>query len=170
MERCVSTERVLAGPETCAMSGRVLWDPVKSLWLTGMIAAALAFGPGTLTPGAFAAFLLTSAVTLCAGHSVGMHRLLIHHALAAPRWLERLLIWLGTLVGMAGPFGMIRAHDLRDWHQRQAECPDHPAHRAGFWQDAWWQLHCRFRLDRPPEVVIEAERSADPWLRAKDRT
>ena len=32
--------------------------------------------------------------------------------------------------GMAGPFGMIRAHDMRDWHQRQTVCPPHPSHGA----------------------------------------
>ena len=114
------------------MSGRIVWDPVKSLWLFLMLGLAVVFGPMTLGWGSFSVFLITSAVTLMAGHSVGMHRLLIHHAFAAPLWLERLLIWLGTLVGMAGPYGMIRAHDIRDWHQRQSICPPHPSHGAGF--------------------------------------
>ncbi len=52
-----------------------------------------------------------------------MHRLLIHRSFTTPRWLEYLLVYLGVLVGMAGPFGMIRAHDMRDWHQRQVLCP-----------------------------------------------
>ena len=56
-------------------------------------------------------FVILCAVTICGGQSVGMHRLLIHRSFEAPRWLEYLLVWLGTLVGMAGPFGMIRAHD-----------------------------------------------------------
>lgn len=94
-------------------------------------------------------------LTIMAGHSVGMHRLLIHHAFKAPLWLERLLVWLGTLVGMAGPFGVMRAHHLRDWHQKQCICPDHPAHKAGFWKDAWWQLHCRYDFENPPELRIE---------------
>lgn len=168
--RWIPTERVRVAPDTCAVTGRIVWDPAKSLWLFGMAGLALAFAPGTVAWESFAVFLVTSAITLCAGHSVGMHRLLIHHAFRAPLWLERLLIWLGTLVGMAGPFGMMRAHDLRDWHQRQAECPDHPAHRAGFWLDAWWQLHCRLHLDHPPDVRIEANRAGDPVLRFIERT
>ncbi len=135
-----------------------------------MIGASLLFSPATLAPDTFAVFAVTSAVTICAGHSVGMHRLLIHQAFRAPLWIERLLIWFGVLVGMAGPFGMIRAHDLRDWHQRQDRCPDHPAHRAGFWRDAWWQLHCRFSLAHPPLFVIERERVDDRFLRFIERT
>jgi len=29
-----------------------------------------------------------------------------------------------VLVGMAGPFGMIRQHVVRDWAQRQPDCND----------------------------------------------
>jgi fatty-acid desaturase len=109
-------------------------------------------------------------VTICAGHSVGMHRLLIHRSFAAPLWLERVLVWLGTLVGMAGPFGMIRAHDMRDWHQRQTECPPHPSHGAGFWRDAWWQVHCTFQLAHPPAFRIEPAIAGDPFYRFVERT
>lgn len=130
-----------------------------------MVIAALVLGPFTLAPGSFITFLITSGLTLMGGHSVGMHRLLIHHAFTAPLWLERLLIWLGTLVGMAGPFGMMRAHDMRDWHQRQPVCPPHPSHRATFLRDAWWQLCCRFDLAYPPAFQIEANRANDPVLR-----
>ncbi|MEM0976038.1 MAG: acyl-CoA desaturase [Pseudomonadota bacterium] len=112
-------------------------------------------------------FLGLTAITICAGHSVGMHRLLIHKSFQTPKWLEYILVWLGTLVGMAGPFGMIRAHDMRDWHQRQAICPPHPSHSAHFWRDAWWQMHCRFDLDNPPNFIIEPEIANDPvyqWM------
>jgi sn-1 stearoyl-lipid 9-desaturase len=61
-----------------------------------------------------------------------------------------------VLVGMAGPFGMTRTHDLRDWAQRQKQCHDYFAHRRSFWHDAWWQLHCEVRLDHPPVFTPEA--------------
>ena len=38
------------------------------------------------------------------------------------------------LVGMAGPVGMPRTHDLRDWAQRQPQCHDHFGHRG---RQAW---------------------------------
>jgi stearoyl-CoA desaturase (delta-9 desaturase) len=99
-----------------------------------------------------------------------MHRLLIHRSFRTPLWVERGLVWLGTLVGMAGPFGMIRAHDMRDWHQRQTVCPPHPSHDAGFWRDAWWQLHCEFRLKHPPRFEIEPRVANDRFYRAVERT
>ena len=64
-------------------------------------------------------FLASSAVTLCGGHSLGMHRKLIHDSYQCPKWLEYSLVYLGTLVGLAGPYGMVHTHDMRDWAQRQ---------------------------------------------------
>ncbi|WP_171181372.1 fatty acid desaturase [Ruegeria sp. HKCCD8929] len=159
--RLHATDRVYPDNATNAVTGAIRWNAAKSLWLFLMIGGG--FAAITLTPswGGFLVFLGTTAVTICAGHSVGMHRLLIHKAFQTPKWLEYTLVWLGTLVGMAGPFGMIKAHDMRDWHQRQTVCPPHPSHDAGFWRDAWWQLHCQFVLDHPPRFQIEPEIAND---------
>ncbi len=155
------TERVSPETSTNAQKGAIRWDALKSIWLFLMIIGGIA--AITLTPnwGGVLVFLGTTAVTICAGHSVGMHRLLIHKSFQTPKWLEYILVWLGTLVGMAGPFGMIKAHDMRDWHQRQSECPPHPSHGASFWQDAWWQMHCKFVLENPPRFQIEPEIADD---------
>lgn len=130
-----------------------------------MTAIAVVAGPLTASTDTIALFLITSAVTICAGHSVGMHRLLIHRAFETPRWLEHTLVYLGTLVGMAGPFGMIYAHDIRDWAQRQPNCHDLHAHRRGFFGDAWWQMHCAVALDHPPRFVIEPRIANDGFYK-----
>ena len=167
---CLSTPRMIAGPETSATVGRVEWAPVRSVWIGGMTLVAIVLGPAFATPGAVALFLVSSGVTLCAGHSIGLHRLLIHRSFAAPLWLERILVYLGTLVGMAGPLGMVRLHDARDWAQRQAECHDLHAHRAGFFHDAWWQMHCRLALDPPPRFAPEPYLAQDRFLRWLEAT
>jgi fatty-acid desaturase len=170
MTGLVSTGRVIVTDETSAVGGRILWSPAKSLWFAAHAFAGIAgvlFFPSWQALGVF---VVLTAVTICAGHSVGMHRLLIHRSFVTPLWLERALVWLGTLVGMAGPFGMIRAHDMRDWHQRQTECPPHPSHGAGFWRDFWWQVHCEFRLDNPPTFLIEPSVFHDRFYRFVERT
>jgi fatty-acid desaturase len=166
----VATDRILPSPDTSAMAGRIAWDGPKSLWWFAHLIGALVGFIWFTAIDTLLVFLILSAITICAGHSVGMHRLLIHRAFAVPLWLEYVLVWLGTLVGMAGPFGMIRAHDMRDWHQRQVECPPHPSHAAGFWRDAWWQMHCRYDLDHPPRFHIEQRVMNDPVLRILERT
>lgn len=166
----ISTDRMQCDGTSDAEKGTVRWSSAKSLWTLAMTLTAVAAGPLTATPGAVLLFLFTTAVTICAGHSVGMHRLLIHRAFEAPRWLERTLVYLGTLVGMAGPSGMIAAHDIRDWAQRQSACHPLYAHRTSLLRDAWWQMHCVVMLDHPPRFIIEPQTARDPFFRFLDRT
>jgi sn-1 stearoyl-lipid 9-desaturase len=150
-------------------AGRVRWDPVHSLWNGTMLLIAVALGPITFTWSAFVVFILLTGATLLLGHSVGFHRRLIHRSFECPRWLERFLIWAGTLVGMSGPLWMIRTHDLRDWAQRQPSCHDYLAHRRPMLTDAWWQLHCRLELDHPPRFDL-GEASRDRFYRFLERS
>jgi fatty-acid desaturase len=113
-ESSLRSPRMFDGADTDAVEGSVHWKPVKSLWIGAMTLAAVIGGPMYFTWSALALFLATTAATVCLGHSLGMHRRLIHRAYDCPLWLERLFVYLGTLVGMAGPYGMIRQHDIRD--------------------------------------------------------
>jgi stearoyl-CoA desaturase (delta-9 desaturase) len=161
MQLVAGSERIIAEAESDPVNGQIRWAPAKSLWIGSITAGALVLGPLFFSWSAFALFLATSAMTLCFGHSVGMHRRLIHGSFQCPLWLEYVCVYLGVLVGMAGPIGMIRVHDMRDWAQRQAACHDYFAHRAGFWLDGWRQLHCALWLERPPAFQLEPRLAGD---------
>lgn len=169
-QKIVSTERVNSQNGANAVEGNVLLNPVKAMWITGMTATALIAGPATVSWSALAVFVVLTSVTICGGHSVGMHRLLIHRAFKTPLWIERSLVYLGVLVGMAGPFGMIRLHDFRDWGQRQTACHDFFSHRSGFWKDAYWQLCCSILLKKEPEFQIEDDVRRDWFYRWVENT
>lgn len=127
-------------------------------------------GPLTAAWDAVALFVASSFVTLCFGHSVGMHRKLIHGSFNCPLWVERACVYLGTLVGMAGPIGMICLHDHRDWAQRQPACHRFSRHDATFLRDAWWQLHCRLELRHPPRFQLEPRLANDRFYAFIERT
>jgi stearoyl-CoA desaturase (delta-9 desaturase) len=158
------------GPESDPVEGRVVWDPVHSLWNGAMTGVALIAGPLTFSWSALGVFLALSSVVLIAGHSVGYHRRLIHRSFACPTWLERVLVWVGALVGLGGPLWTMRVHDLRDWGQRQADC--HPAlrHAAPIWTDYLWNLHGRLILARPPRFAPAEEIAGDRFLAFLERT
>jgi stearoyl-CoA desaturase (delta-9 desaturase) len=158
------------GAGASATEGRVVWAPAKSLWNTAMLGTALIAGPLTARGDALLLFATLTYSTLLLGHSVGMHRLFIHRSYECPKWLERLLVYFGVLVGMAGPFGILKIHDLRDWAQRLPACHDFFSHRRSLVVDAFWQLHCRFEFARPPMFVIEEEALHDRWLAWMERT
>jgi fatty-acid desaturase len=168
--KTLSTGRMLSGPLSDAVDGRVVWVPSKSIWVMSLTVVALVFGPLTFSWDALALFVATTAITICVGHSVGMHRLLIHRSFRTSIYLEHALVYLGVLVGMAGPFGMIYAHDIRDWAQRQRQCHDLHAHRRSFFGDAWWQMHCAVALKHPPRFVIEPRVANDRFYRFVERT
>ncbi len=162
--------RMQEGEQTCAVQGQVRWSPTKSLWLSAMTFIAMQQGSSLASPENVAIFVVLSGITLCLGHSLGMHRRLIHGAYQCPLWLEYFFVYCGVLVGMAGPLGMVRTHDARDWAQRQPHCHDYFAHRNGFWQDAWWQLHCELRLDHPPTFAPEPRIASSRFYLWLERT
>jgi stearoyl-CoA desaturase (delta-9 desaturase) len=153
-----------------ASVGRVVIAPRKALWNSMMLVSAVIFAPGTFSAGALLVFLSTTYFTLLLGHSIGMHRRLIHQSYDCAKWFERVLVYLGVVVGMAGPFGILRIHDVRDWAQREEHCHDFFAHRRSLLVDAFWQLMCRFEFRRPPNFTIETEIESDPWYRLLERT
>lgn len=157
-------------PETNPIEGRVSWNPVKSLWFTGMTLIALVGGWLTFSWDAVLLSFAFTVLTLCFGHTLGFHRLLIHRSYDCPKWLERLQVHFGVLVGMGGPFRIIYQHDIRDWAQRHPRCHAFFCHRNPVWKDAWWQLHCDITLRHPPEFVIEPEVAEDRWFQFMQRT
>ena len=132
------------------VAGRVVWDPVRSIWNTLMFGSAILLAPFYFSWGALVIFLLLTATTLCAGHSVGFHRRLIHRSFDCPKWVEHCLVYMGTIVGMGGPIWTIRLHDSRDWAQRQPDCHAFLRHENGFLKDGLLYLHGRLVLDKPP--------------------
>ena len=153
-----------------AVEGRIVWDPARSIWNGAMLVGALVFGPLTFSGSALGVFLLTAAVTLCAGHSVGFHRRLIHRSFECPKWLEYVLVWCGTAVGMGGPLWTIRLHDGRDWAQRQPDCHAFLAHKKAMWLDGLLYLHGRLKLTRPPSFDPGPGIGDEPFYRFLDRT
>ena len=144
--------------------------PVKALWFTAMAVIALAGGWWTFTwDAAIVACLLTMS-TLCLGHSIGFHRLLIHRSFECPRWLEYSLVYLGVLVGMGGPRRIVYLHDIRDWSQRHQECHAFYIHSTPIWVDWFWQMYCELKLRHPPEYRPDKPITEPLFYRMLDRT
>jgi fatty-acid desaturase len=94
---------------------------------------------------------------------------LIHNAFDCPAWLERVFAYLGTLVSMGGPKGMIRQHDLRDWAQRKPDCHPFLSHKASVIVDILRQLHFNLVLQNPPQVIFEQNVENDRFYCFLDR-
>lgn len=162
-------ERLIGGPECNSVDGQVVWSPVKSLWFTTHFVVAVMAQPWRFGWDAALMSCLMTVLTLCCGHSVGMHRLLIHRSFRCPTWLEHCLVYAGTLAGMGGPRRMTLMHEFRDWSQRQPACHPFYIHKSGVWLDALWNLHCEMRLEHPPTFCPEAALAEPRFYRWLDR-
>lgn len=152
------------------VAGHVEWDPARSIWNTVMFGCAILLAPFFTNWSSVALFFGLTAITLCAGHSVGFHRRLIHRSFDCPKWVERLLVYMGTIVGMGGPIWTIRLHDSRDWAQRQPDCHAFLRHEHNFLVDGVLYLHGRLVLDNPPGFDPGPEIMGDWFYRFIDRT
>lgn len=166
----VEGHRVQAAGIAAVCHGDVRYSPARSLWLTAMLVGAVVGGIATATPSAVALFGISTGIVLLFGHSLGSHRKLIHNSYRCPRWLGYLFVYCGTMVGLSGPIGLLRQHELRDYAQRLPRCHDYLRHGSGFWRDAWWQLHCDLHLEAPPEIHIEAAVANDKFYCFLERT
>lgn len=162
--------RVRSDAPSSVLQGRVGFSPVKAAWFLCMAGATVVGGLLTFSLDALLLFLATTGAVLLFGHSLGSHRKLIHGSFQCPQWLEYLLVWMGMQVGLAGPIGLLRQHELRDYAQRLPECHDYLRHGRSFWVDAWWQLCCELVLDAPPRLVIEPRIAQDRFFRFLERT
>jgi fatty-acid desaturase len=150
--------------------GRVRFDAGKSIWLWGMALPGVAALPFATATTATVSLALTF-VTLCVGHSVGLHRGVIHRTYQARPAVRGALAYVFVLSGLGGPLAWARLHAVRDLWQNRADCPPYFAYRHSVARDFVWNLHFRFEPadDRasarlPPDVL------GDRWLGFLERT
>jgi fatty-acid desaturase len=146
--------------------GRVRFDAGKTIWLWGMAIPGLALGIPASTPTTLVVSLALAFVTLCIGHSVGLHRGVIHQTYHAHPIVRGALVYLAVLGGLGGPLSWIRLHAVRDYWQNRLDCPRYFAYGHSIGRDFLWNLHLRFEpVDHRADARLPAGILRDPWLR-----
>jgi len=74
------------------------------------------------------------------GVTLGLHRLVAHRSFKAPRWLERVLVIMGSLSAQGGPIEWVGLHRH---HHKYSDQPNdhHDAVRGLWWSHSEWMLH-----------------------------
>jgi fatty-acid desaturase len=81
---------------TSSEKGDVKWSPIKSCWYLAHGLIAIVDGAFYFSWSAFLLFVVFTMITLCLGHSLGMHRRLIHNSYDCPKWMEYFFVYLGN--------------------------------------------------------------------------
>lgn len=135
---------------------------LRTAWLWAHGAVALAFAWQVMTPLLVVQSAALSLVILLLGHTVGLHRGIIHRAYTMPTWLRRVFALLFVLVGMGGPLAWMRVHAQRDHWQNRTDGPRWFLYKHGLLRDFWWNLHCTPAPDAAQRLPHADEN--DRWL------
>lgn len=144
--------------------GRVEKSWTKALWLYANLALGLAAVPFGLSWRSAAGGLALAFLTLCVGHSVGLHRGVIHRTYETSPVARGVFAALFALAGLGGPVSWIRVHFTRDHWQNRPRCPAYFGYDHGLLRDYHWNLHCRFVPDRDADFGIPEGDLRDPHL------
>jgi fatty-acid desaturase len=159
-----------AEPLVSAAAGRVELAPAKVVWLYALLVASSLVVRYRPTPTAALTALGLTVVTLCAGHSVGLHRGVIHRSYRTSRFLRGALAYLFVLTGIGGPVSWLRLHYVRDHYQNAAQCPRYFRYDHSLLRDYFWNLHLRFVPRDATVYGIPASDEHDAWLLFLERT
>ena len=138
-----------------------------ALFLGGVHLGALAaLLPGTFSWGAVGVAVLLHWLTACLGITLGYHRLITHRSFKAPKLIEYLTLFCGTLACQS-PIEWVGKHRMHHQHTDTIEDP-HNIGRGFWWAHVGWILH-RLPCDRLiPQYTKDINR--DPVYRFLDRT
>ena len=156
--------RVATGDIEAVCAGRVRFAPLKSLWFLGMLGGATIGGALTFSWSAVAVFVCITVAVLLFGHSLGKPPQARARQLPVPEVAGIHARVLRRAGGLAGPIGLLRQHELRDYAQRLPRMSRLSASRPRTLGDAWWQLNCELQLERPPRRAHRAADSAGSLL------
>ena len=100
------------------------------------------------------------------GVTLGLHRLVAHRSFETPKWLERVLVLMGTLACQSGPIEWVGLH--RHHHRYSDQANDHhDAGRGLWWAHSAWMLHPIPALTHVERLTGDLRK--DPLYRWLDR-
>ena len=114
-----------------------------------------------------AALFFSLYLVTCFGIGIGYHRLLTHRGFVSPRWLRRLLTWMGCAALQGGPAWWVSVH-RRHHRTSDREGDPHSPLEGFFHGHVGWIMH-RDEQDADPHQLVPDVAGDDPWIRVMDR-
>ena len=151
--------------------GKVGLAPGRIFWLWGTGLAGIYFGL-PLTNHLIFISILFGFLTLCLGHSVGLHRGIIHKTYKTSKIFRNILAYLFIFTGLGGPITWLKLHYYRDYWQNRKDCPPYFGYDHSLSKDFFWNLHTHFEPNKSDfdRYKIPAEDLNDPWLLFLEKT
>lgn len=143
---------------------------LKTCWLYFMLTPALIWGWSSFSGPRTAASVVLTVITVGLGHSIGLHRGIIHRSYRCSRAVRGALAYLFVHSGLGGPLSWIRVHYFRDYWQNRLDCPPFFRYDHSIGRDYYWNLHFALQPADIGRYEIPAEDLHDPWLAFLEKT
>ena len=150
--------------------GIVSFSISKTLWMYAMIIPSVFIDWSAITAQVLIVFSLLILFTIGIGHSIGLHRGVIHKSFKSSKLFRNISIYLFVLTGMGGPLNWLKQHYYRDYWQNRKDCPRYFRYQHSLITDYWWNLHFSFEPTNIDLYNIPQEDLNDGWFKFLNKT
>lgn len=150
--------------------GNLKFSWKKTLWMYIIILPIFFIDINEITFKEVFVSSIITFLTVCLGHSVGLHRGVIHKTYKTSRFFKNILVYLFVLTGLGSPLSWLRLHYYRDYWQNKKNCPKYFDYEHSLFRDYWWNLHLSFSTNDNDYYAIPKKDLTDKWLIWLDKT
>ena len=124
--------------------GKISFSWKKTFWLYLMLVSIFFIDFQKVAALDICLVLILTLLSVGIGHSVGLHRGIIHKSYTSSRlfWNTSLLCFVIT--GLGSPLSWLKQHYFRDYWQNRKDCPKYFRYQHSLFQDYLWNLHLTF--------------------------
>ena len=151
-------------------SGKLQFSFKKTIWLYLMIIPCFLIDFTQLTIEITLIGVMLTFVTVCLGHSIGLHRGIIHKSYETSTTIKNILVYLFVLTGLGGPISWLKLHYYRDYWQNKQNCPKYFSYEHSLFKDFWWNLHLSFQPESIEKYQIPKKDLDNNWFQWLERT
>jgi len=144
--------------------GYIKFSWKKSLWLYLMILPIIFIDFSIITWNDFFINLSLLFLTVGIGHSVGLHRGIIHKSYNTSNRYRTISLYLFVLTGLGNPLNWLKQHYYRDYWQNRKDCPRYFQYKHALITDFFWNLHLTFIPNDIDRYKIPKEDLNNPVL------
>lgn len=117
----------------------------KSIWFYGMLIPVFFIDFSLISVQTIILGSIFTFISVCLGHSIGLHRGVIHKAYKTSNTVQNIFVYLFVLTGLGSPISWLKLHYYRDYWQNRTDCPPYFAYQHSILKDFWWYLHLTFK-------------------------
>ena len=151
-------------------TGTITFSWRKTVWLYFILTPIFFIDVSSIDERAIALTTTLLFLTVGIGHSVGLHRGVIHKSYRTSRTFRNISMYLFVLTGMGSPLSWLKQHYYRDYWQNRGDCPSYFQYKHSIITDYWWNLHLSYTPNDIDRYEIPKEDLNDPWLKWLHKT